>query len=31
MDFTPFFPLFAAGAVFFIVLFAYNMKKPKTQ
>jgi len=31
MDFTPFYPLFAAGAAFFIILFAFNLRKPKTQ
>jgi hypothetical protein len=31
MDLTQFYPLFIAGIVFFALLFALNLKKPKEQ
>ena len=28
---TDFLPLFAAGAAYFILLFVFNLRKPKTE
>jgi len=30
MDFAQLIPLFAVGAAFFVILFAYNLRKPKS-
>jgi len=31
MEFTELIPLMAAGAIFFISLFVYNLRKPKSE